>query len=111
MHELFLCIVENDKVDDVTAANFFYKILQGIHHFYENYICHRNLKPGNLFLKKNNKNIKIIDLRLSNMYLPNEILQEACESLCYTAPEMIVGMDYYRLQVGIVWSHSLLYAL
>ena len=111
MHELFLCIVENDKVDDVTAANFFYKILQGIHHFYENYICHRNLKPGNLFLKKNNKNIKIIDFGLSNMYLPNETLQTACGSPCYAAPEMIAGKDYNGLQVDIWSSGVILYAM
>ena len=67
--ELFEYIVQNDRVDDITAAKFFDQILEGIQHLQENGVCHRDLKPENLLLEKTSKNIKIIDFGLSNMYI------------------------------------------
>jgi 5'-AMP-activated protein kinase catalytic alpha subunit len=67
--ELFEYIVQNDRVDDITAAKFFDQILEGIQHLHENGVCHRDLKPENLLLEKTSKNIKIIDFGLSNMYI------------------------------------------
>jgi len=51
------------------------------------------LKPENLLLDCNN-NIKIVDFGLSNIYEKNELLETACGSPCYAAPEMIAGLKY-----------------
>ena len=53
-------------------------------------ISHRDLKPENLLLDEN-KNIKIADFGLSNVYEPGATLKTACGSPCYAAPEMILG--------------------
>ena len=48
-------------------------------------------------------NIKIVDFGLSNRYKPYELLQTACGSPCYAAPEMILGKKYHGPTVD-VWS-------
>ena len=56
-------------------------------------VCHRDLKPENLLLDEN-KNIKIVDFGLSNIYKVGENLKTACGSPCYAAPELIKGKEY-----------------
>ena len=65
-------------------------------------IVHRDLKPENLLLD-HNKDIKIVDFGLSNIYAKNELLKTPCGSPCYAAPEMIDGKRYNGLLVDI-WS-------
>lgn len=71
---------------------------------------HRDLKPENLLLDKN-KNIKIVDFGLSNLYRSNEMLKTACGSPCYAAPEMIAGKKYVGLRVDIWSAGVILYAM
>lgn len=73
-------------------------------------IVHRDLKPENLLLDKN-KNIKIVDFGLSNLYKNGELLKTACGSPCYAAPEMIAGKKYVGLRVDIWSSGVILYAM
>lgn len=73
-------------------------------------IVHRDLKPENLLLDKN-KNIKIVDFGLSNLYKNNELLKTACGSPCYAAPEMIAGKKYVGLRVDIWSAGVILYAM
>lgn len=64
------------------------------------------MKPENLLLD-NDKNIKIVDFGLSNLYKPGEMLKTACGSPCYAAPEMIAGKHYHGVQVDI-WSSGII---
>lgn len=61
---------------------------------------HRDLKPENLLIDQLTS-IKIVDFGLSNTYKPNELLNTACGSPCYAAPEMIAGLDYVSSRVDI----------
>lgn len=58
-----------------------------------------------------NKNIKIVDFGLSNLYKTNEMLKTACGSPCYAAPEMIAGKKYVGLRVDIWSAGVILYAM
>ncbi len=60
------------------------------------------MKPENLLLD-HNKDIKIVDFGLSNIYNNGDLLKTACGSPCYAAPEMIAGKKYLGLNVD-VWS-------
>lgn len=73
-------------------------------------IVHRDLKPENLLLDQN-KEIKIIDFGLSNLYEEGELLKTACGSPCYAAPEMIAGKRYEGIMVDIWSSGVILFAM
>lgn len=47
--------------------------------------------------------LKVIDFGLSNTYQEHELLQTACGSPCYAAPEMIAGKKYNGLEADL-WS-------
>lgn len=68
-------------------------------------IVHRDLKPENLLMDKE-MNVKIADFGLGNLYKPSELLQTACGSPCYAAPEMIAGKKYVAIDVDI-WSSGI----
>ena len=57
-----------------------------------------------------NRNIKIADFGLSNLYKPGQTLKTACGSPCYAAPEMIAGKRYNGIQVDIWSTGVILYA-
>jgi 5'-AMP-activated protein kinase catalytic alpha subunit len=100
--ELFDYIVNKSRLDESEACRFFHQIISGVEYIHQLGIVHRDLKPENMLLD-DDKNIKIVDFGLSNTYNPAEMLQTACGSPCYAAPEMIAGNKYHGLKVDL-WS-------
>lgn len=100
--ELFDYIVSHTRVKEKEACVFFQQLISGVEYIHKLGIVHRDLKPENLLLN-HNKEIKIVDFGLSNLYKPAELLKTACGSPCYAAPEMIAGKKYVASKVD-VWS-------
>ena len=100
--ELFDYIVSQSRLAEIEACTFFQQILSGVEYIHKLGVVHRDLKPENLLLDSK-KNIKIVDFGLSNTYKPGELLQTACGSPCYAAPEMIAGHKYLGSRVDL-WS-------
>jgi serine/threonine protein kinase len=108
--ELFDYIVSHNRVKEKEACKFYHQLLSGVEYLHKLGIVHRDLKPENLLLD-GNKNIKIVDFGLSNIYKPGELLKTACGSPCYAAPEMISGKRYAGLRVDIWSSGVILFAM
>jgi len=100
--ELFDYIVKSKRLSEPEARIFFDQILLGVDYLHKLNIVHRDLKPENLLLDRNNS-IKIVDFGLSNKYENGQLLNTACGSPCYAAPEMIAGKRYHGSTVDI-WS-------
>ena len=100
--ELFDYIVARSRLKEQQACLFFQQLLSGIEYLQRVGVVHRDLKPENLLLDEN-KNLKIVDFGLSNLYRAEETLKTACGSPCYAAPEMIAGKRYHGSRVD-VWS-------
>jgi 5'-AMP-activated protein kinase catalytic alpha subunit len=100
--ELFDYIVLKRRLNELEACKFYQQIISGVEYLHKLHIVHRDLKPENLLLDYN-KNIKIVDFGLSNIYGKGELLKTPCGSPCYAAPEMISGKKYSGLMVDI-WS-------
>ena len=100
--ELFDYIVARSRLKESEACRFFSQILLGVEYLQSVMVVHRDLKPENLLID-NNKQIKIVDFGLSNLYKQGETLKTACGSPCYAAPEMIAGKRYHGATVDI-WS-------
>ena len=109
--ELFDYIVQNSRIDEYESCRLFHHIINGISHCHTYGIIHRDLKPENLLLTNNYQTIKIVDFGLSNTCDNNKLLQTACGSPCYAAPEMIKGQRYMGRCVDIWSCGVILYAL
>ena len=59
-------------------------------------ITHRDLKPENILLDEQ-RNLKVADFGLSNLYKNNEYLKTACGSPCYAAPEMLCMISFLKI--------------
>lgn len=100
--ELFDYIVARSRLKEPEACKFFSQIMLGVEYLQKVMVVHRDLKPENLLIDSQ-KNIKIVDFGLSNLYKSGETLKTACGSPCYAAPEMIAGKRYHGATVD-VWS-------
>ena len=108
--ELFDYIISKRHLSELESCAFFQQIISGIEYLGKIRVVHRDLKPENLLLDEQ-KNIKIVDFGLSNIYPNNELLTTACGSPCYAAPEMINGHPYIGLRVDIWSSGIVLFAM
>ena len=108
--ELFDYIISKKYLSELEACNFYQQIISGIEYLGKIKVAHRDLKPENLLLDEQ-KNIKIVDFGLSNIYPNNELLITACGSPCYAAPEMINGEPYIGVRVDIWSSGIVLFAM
>lgn len=108
--ELFDYIVKHGRAEEREACRFLHQILAGVERVHEMFVCHRDLKPENLLLDER-KDIKIVDFGLSNTYQEGQLLQTACGSPCYAAPEMIAGHMYVPSMVDIWSCGVILFAL
>ena len=103
--ELFHYIIKHKKIEKEKASIIFYQLINALNYLHNNKICHRDLKPENILINEQNLKIKIIDFGLSNYFKPenNFILNSACGSPSYAAPEMIKNKPYNAKKVD-VWS-------
>jgi len=109
--ELFDFIVSHGKFSEPEARYFFQQIVSAISYCHRRKVAHRDLKPENLLLDSKTRTIKIADFGLSNIIDDGELLQTACGSPNYAAPEVISGLQYSGPEAD-VWSCGvILYAL
>ena len=108
--ELFNYIVMKKHLEEIEARKFFQEILAGVEYLHEHNIVHRDLKPENLLLD-NSTSIKIADFGLSAKYEKGELLDTACGSPCYAAPEMILGRKYFGPTVDVLSCGVVLFAM
>lgn len=108
--ELFDYIVSRNRLTERQACRIYQQLISGIEYLSKVKVVHRDLKPENLLLDKN-RNVKIVDFGLSNIWRNEEMLKTACGSPCYAAPEMIAGKYYHGTAVDIWSSGVILYAM
>ena len=104
--ELFDYIISKKRLSETESCNFYQQIISGIEYLGKIKVVHRDIKPENLLLDEQ-KNIKIVDFGLSNIYPKNE----SYGSPCYAAKEMIYRESYMGLRVDIWSSGIVLFAM
>merc|ERR550534_3228350 len=109
--ELFDYIVAKDKLNENEARGFFRQIVSALGFLHRNGFVHRDLRPENLLLDKNQK-LKLIDFGLCARWSGElKKLKTCCGSPAYAAPELVMGKEYNGPEAD-VWSLGvLLYAI
>jgi len=93
--ELFEKIIEIGAYSERVAAEMTAQILRAVKYLHDLNIAHRDLKPTNLLLKSSDSHIiKIADFGLSKIVGENTLMQTACGTPIYVAPEVLKGDGY-----------------
>jgi len=94
--ELFDKIVELGSYSEKDAANLVSKMVSAIDYLHEINIVHRDLKPENLLLKDINSisEVKLADFGLSKIVSQKVMMQTACGTPGYVAPEVLQAKGY-----------------
>jgi len=94
--ELFDRIVENGTFSERDASDLSRSIIEATKYLHGLGIVHRDLKPENLLYtdKTPQADIKIADFGLSKFIVEGELLQTACGTPGYVAPEVLLLQGY-----------------
>jgi len=85
--------LEKDAVpyDEEECRSYFRQMLLGIEYLHHNGIAHRDIKPDNLLISKDNV-LKIVDFGVSEMFVKgNDRLKKSAGSPAFMAPELCVA--------------------
>lgn len=108
--ELFDYLCDKGRLSTSEALGHFQQIITAVSYCHRFNIAHRDLKPENLLLDRDG-NIKVADFGMAAWQGKSDLLQTACGSPHYAAPEVIMGKSYNGA-CSDVWSCGvILYAL
>ncbi|KAJ4722573.1 Non-specific serine/threonine protein kinase [Melia azedarach] len=93
--ELFALVNRCKRLKESLARRYFQQLISALHFCHQNGVAHRDVKPQNLLLDKDG-NLKVSDFGLSALpeQLKNGMLQTACGTPAYTAPEVVARRGY-----------------
>ncbi|KAF9219816.1 Pkinase-domain-containing protein [Gyrodon lividus] len=110
--ELFDYLCNKGQLSAFEALGYFQQIISAVDYCHRFNIAHRDLKPENLLMDKD-KNIKVADFGMAAWQAStnNGLLQTACGSPHYAAPEVIMGKEYNGCSSDIWSCGVILFAL
>ncbi|KAI1731383.1 protein kinase domain-containing protein [Ditylenchus destructor] len=99
--ELFDHVCSNEYLNEKEASAFIRQILYGVQHLHSRFICHLDIKPENVMLKKRAESqVKLIDFGLSRMIHPGVPVKDMIGTPEFVAPEWAIGVVCYILLCG-----------
>eukprot|EP01096_Ripella_sp_DP13-Kostka_P002151 TRINITY_DN1287_c0_g2_i1.p1 TRINITY_DN1287_c0_g2~~TRINITY_DN1287_c0_g2_i1.p1 ORF type:complete len:447 (+),score=207.12 TRINITY_DN1287_c0_g2_i1:33-1343(+) len=96
--ELFDRIVSKGSYSERDASILIRKLVEALDYLHDRDIVHRDLKPENLLLKtkESDTDVKLADFGLSKIMGNSVMLQTACGTPGYVAPEILLSRGYGR---------------
>ena len=86
-----------------------YKILQALEYAHSHGIMHRDVKPLNIVIDHERRDLRLIDWGLADYYLPDQEYNVRVASRYYKGPELLVDDKLYHYSLDI-WSTGCMFA-
>lgn len=95
---------KDGKMTEKKARMYFQQMIDALDYFHHLNIIHRDLKPENILIDKKKNCIKISDFGLSTLLKSkDELINNACGTTNYLAPE-VIKLTGYNGQQADIWS-------
>jgi len=100
------------QLTDLDVRFYFFQILQVLHHplttqtlnyAHSQGIMHRDIKPQNIMIDHEKRELKIIDWGLAEFYFPEKDYNVRVAARYFKGPELLVNYQYYDYSLDI-WS-------
>ncbi|KAL6062123.1 Homeobox protein HD-6 [Balamuthia mandrillaris] len=108
--------VNNSKFKDLypTLTDFdvrfyIYELLRALDYAHSNGIIHRDVKPQNVVIDHEKRQLRLIDWGLAEFYHPDQELNVRVASRHYKGPELLVGFKDYDYSLDM-WSLGCMFA-
>lgn len=86
------------RLSEIESCKLFRELISAVDYLHDIGCAHRDIKPSNILIDED-KNLKLIDFGLGNLYSEEEKLKTSCGSPCYAAPEVfyqVLKTDHQR---------------
>ena len=81
---------------DKDVRIYIYKILEALEFSHSHGIMHRDVKPLNIVINNDKKELRLIDWGLADFYFPNKEYNVRVASRYYKGPELLVDDKLYH---------------
>lgn len=93
----------NHQFNQMDIRLYTYKILQALEYAHSHGIMHRDVKPLNIVIDHDRRDLRLIDWGLADYYLPDQEYNVRVASRYYKGPELLVDDKLYHYSLDI-WS-------
>lgn len=97
------------KLTDLDVRYYIYQILIGLDYCHSKGIMHRDIKPHNIMIDHQTKQVRIIDWGLAEFYHPKVSYNARVASRYYKGPELLVDLLEYDYSLDL-WSLGCMFA-
>jgi len=115
-HSLIMKYVENvewkvlfPKLTEADIKSYTFQLLKALDFVHSHGIMHRDVKPGNVMVDHQRRELRLIDWGLAEFYHPGTDYHIRVGSRYYKAPELLVGYKQYDYSVDM-WSVGCMFA-
>lgn len=83
-------------ISEKQACKYVLSISHALHYIHTFGIIHRDIKPNNIVMisTDDDSDLKIVDFGLAKFLGPGELTDDGVGTLCYAAPEILLGSKY-----------------